>query len=37
MSQLVFLLLQVKTKSKWDRMVEQDSEEEVNGRYESCR
>lgn len=32
---LLLLLLQVKTQSKWDRVVEQDSEDEVNGRYES--
>lgn len=29
------LLLQVKTESKWDKAVEQDSEDEVNGRYDS--
>lgn len=33
---ILLLLLQVKTRSKWDRTGEQDSEDEVNGRYKSC-
>lgn len=36
LGELTFLLLlQVKTESKWDKAVEQDSEDEVNGRYDS--
>lgn len=35
LGELMFLLLlQVKTESKWDKAVEQDSEDEVNGRYD---